>query len=1233
LCNTAKSSWEVAQLPPCLLNKLDLPLHQFLKQHRFFVPAVQEFARVPFVIKQRISRDSFKLLFEGRFLSSDLSPTFRPFRQNRPTWHVVLDKEGQVEKCSKLRGSIPKSHTLPAGLREVSFGELAMGRERALCEGFASLESDPQSQPETVLLLAQWGLACYVNVDFCVATLPVSVPVCWIVAEVSESVPASKVVHLEAFTGQKNRIRFRKAVFRKERERRDESWTLESADKNGGTFMPDRASESNRASGMTVHLTGLSLALKLGLLSVFPGETGRQTFERLSSEMGLTFAYLWLQRDPLGRVRCVTYWDGLWEPPCSFEIGPGPLAPTEFKRWGPARIAEENRRREEQRWQNWKTAFDYLWYRRQICIAHKKKATRFLFDRWGSASEIGGGTHGRCFSSVRNCLAKTRVFCFSTDDSSLHSLKLFFARYCQEIRHLKNGVQLRTVTGTKILCLQTSEVDVENVSQFLNFSGGSVASRLVPGDADADAIIRASRDWRPDLGVPHCLYTRKITNGLDREGLSDECNMNLHLRGSLLVGRLAYTHLAFCSWLSQRFDLDLATSSFLTLSSLCFRVSMLDFWKKSGPAAQSLEKTKPVWEDSLRRLSKGGFSFSSRTSISSGEILLPDAEDGEGACSVAEFDLKSCYGYSLTNMCVPGAFGIGYTFYPAANISEPGLPHLCSLKRTDRFNRANSFEYLGVQAIIKSAQASLEAEILGVWSNFSPLGILYVGKFPVDLAIVFEGKGLYLFQMDGQWAHGCPGHRCPSLSRYASGASEEEVLKATEARDKFLQNWVKDNNYSARKLPAVYHVVNDCHHPEFGYRPLLQLEALKNLRQPYESLPKGFLSFPSDLVSVNDELTFILIGRGHIPENRRKGEMPLFVWRDEAGGRQSQTFGWNLEERDYLFTRDTFEHLVVTRGFEFSSVSACCFYKKCRVLPLVFGSLVAEREASSLAGNDTLAGFLKSVVNFTTGMFGLRGDSEQSAKRGPAKARIVSHVSPKYVECLDRVDIKLAGSVSGTDFYVCRRLAPARKSVKRAGRKPGQAKLEPCPPAVYKRRKATDAALPIYAAVVEFGKLRLLRCLEFLRRHVRPGAVRVLYSQVDNLVLGLSSDQLEDAVAPENRVKFELEKDEFFGGDPGKLVEKWKVSANGGGSWSFASARVCSYGLVSKDSEGNVQGGQTKMSGLSGISSQDAFESNRRLLAGLPGIGFLQERRTHILLNEETITKTIRQLPLPSLSF
>ncbi len=215
----------------------------------------------------------------------------------------------------------------------------------------------------------------------------------------------------------------------------------------GGAGLDRETSEANRTSGMTVHLTGLSLAHKLGLLSQLKHKAGTKVLEELSSKLSKAASFLWLQRDDLGRVRHVTYVDSACDIPACFKIGPGRLVGArEIKTRGPVAAQEENRKREFRLWEDWKAVLDYVWLRRGFLLDKKKRATFALWGKLGTQTELGGGTHGMCFMSLKASLAKTCLYCFWTDDSSLHSLKLFFARYCKEVRQL-GRLQLRTVNG------------------------------------------------------------------------------------------------------------------------------------------------------------------------------------------------------------------------------------------------------------------------------------------------------------------------------------------------------------------------------------------------------------------------------------------------------------------------------------------------------------------------------------------------------------------------------------------------------------------------------------------------------------------------------------------------------------------------------------------------------------------------------------------------------------------
>jgi len=65
--------------------------------------------------------------------------------------------------------------------------------------------------------------------------------------------------------------------------------------------------------------------------------------------------------------------------------------------------------------------------------------------------------------------------------------------------------------------------------------------------------------------------------------------------------------------------------------------------------------------------------------------------------------------------------------------------------------------------------------IRSVFHNFSLLGLISVEHCPIDLVVVTDApsQGLFLFQCDGQYVHGCP--TCPDLGSYVGGQSLSEV--------------------------------------------------------------------------------------------------------------------------------------------------------------------------------------------------------------------------------------------------------------------------------------------------------------------------------------------------------------------------------------------------------------------------------------------------------------------------
>jgi hypothetical protein len=96
------------------------------------------------------------------------------------------------------------------------------------------------------------------------------------------------------------------------------------------------------------------------------------------------------------------------------------------------------------------------------------------------------------------------------------------------------GVQMRTVNGTQISCLQMSEVEVENAAQFFHFGKSSVVA-LVDNDPDA------SQDWCPELGCPFDHEAETVRDAFSGERIRPEAKARLAARG-VFIGPFYLSH-------------------------------------------------------------------------------------------------------------------------------------------------------------------------------------------------------------------------------------------------------------------------------------------------------------------------------------------------------------------------------------------------------------------------------------------------------------------------------------------------------------------------------------------------------------------------------------------------------------------------------------------------------------------------------------------------------------------
>jgi hypothetical protein len=77
-------------------------------------------------------------------------------------------------------------------------------------------------------------------------------------------------------------------------------------------------------------------------------------------------------------------------------------------------------------------------------------------------------------------------------------------------------------------------------------------------------------------------------------------------------------------------------------------------------------------------------------------------------------------------------------------------------------------------------------------------------------------------------------------------------------------------------------------------------------------------------------------------------------------------------------------------------------------------------------------------------------------------------------------------------------------------------------------RKVSKCALPLYICVTEWGKKRLAETFCYFEKYLMPEKFRILYSNVDNAIICLSTNELDEAVEPKHFAKFLSLKSNFF---------------------------------------------------------------------------------------------------------
>jgi hypothetical protein len=414
-------------------------------------------------------------------------------------------------------------------------------------------------------------------------------------------------------------------------------------------------------------------------------------------------------------------------------------------------------------------------------------------------AKLGSSQHSlfaKCLKDLTKCIEHQWIVLFSATDDQIHCLKFYLTHFVS-VDLKKRGLHLRTSSDNNINALVTHNLTVFNVQHYLEYD--DISQFFAPHWTVPPTILHHKRDLRHQPKTPE----GKTVKAVCRERAQWMSQAVLEFWQRFVANTVA------C------FGVDLhACTAFKSCSMLSFECVWTLYSRLAGPLVQGPEKLKAYYENMLRKSSRGGFMYSART------FLKQDAKDGFEA--IMEYDLTSAYGFSASNALIPSGFCTGFLEPPPEVILSSPV-----LWKTDTYIRHRSFEFKAVYYTL----CQIKANIRTVYSNFSPMGLFYVDKYPADLVIIYSDGSIDIYQFDGQYAHGC-GQGCVQKpnQRYVNGQTHDQVHAKTEKRDAVFEQWIGTRR-------GHYIVVSDCHTP--GYAPW-SLEKSFRTHPELANLVKGY---------------------------------------------------------------------------------------------------------------------------------------------------------------------------------------------------------------------------------------------------------------------------------------------------------------------------------------------------------------------------------------------------------
>jgi hypothetical protein len=935
--------------------------------------------------------------------------------------------------------------------------------------------------------------------------------------------------------------------------------------------------QANNASSISLSYSGLNLAYNLGLIKT------QKELAQFSNELANTMASLYIFVDEKNHLRHITYYD---------------KNKTFFVEVGCNNEEQESSDKIKQRKHQNKTAetmlkfWQRVWQQRQHWINERQRILKVLIEQLDitdvSKTKKDESPFSRCKADLKKIVNLQHLFVFSNQESHLHAIKFYLADFGYNTLKRFKGVTIKAQSDGTLTTLNIPGLTIFNLHSYFG----------TKNDADFFSSLFHPDSYNPSLTIiPHQhkdLYrqsyqaNKKLSLGMHCKQTGKKCSQFI----------VEYWK-KFCQIIMSHFGFEVhGQINVPSASFLSFQCIWTAYAQKAGPMAQALEKCKPHHEDLLRDNSKGGFMFSVEDALDEGSPLWPNLDQNILAQTIAEIDLVSSYGYAAAHTYMPSGFCTGFGKINPSN---------SCLERLDKKSRHKTFEFRAVYKTLHDLKYKQNVAIRSVYSNFSPLGIFYVGPYPIDLVVISEEGQVLLYQMDGQWIHGCP--KCNPLERYVENRTHEQVRQKTLKRDGHIQAWahsinVKNYHKSSSQnfqFRVKYKVIQDCHSDEYipasleyqfyntpnlaktiqGYHVMdslgntMTIKKLEHLLSDFPGPDYTFIAKCSLQVHQHPDELF-----------HAQGPLIVYQTRPDKHTKQSLAYaGTVILTRDYYeWLKESF-HSVVLQDLEW-----ILLYKTEPLFNEIYDALIQLRSSTQ---DSVAACFIKRMINLSCGFYGTH-----TAQTNKTTYRLVDG-PPKNLQFFrHHFNVEHVANVGQSGFILLETQAW---------------------PKVSPHRKVSSSAVPMFLCIIEFGKLRLMQILNFLQRNIHPSQFRTLYSNIDNIVFALgNANTLVEAVHPLRINHFHAEKNQFLGENgekaPGKAELEWIRNDSCG--WRFVSLRTQHYCLIVTQPHAD-KSSLHKTSGWTHLSSQEAYALAMEMLAGRQ-VKLIQTRRVNKKCNMDT---------------